>query len=229
LNRKNKHKPPVEFEPEKQTQAKQAVLVLVLDSVLELESSGSSTAAASDGEVVLKKQPKTTITEFLTDCTKAGFSLDRKLAEKILSGNPIDPTWLPKPFSFVEFIASVIAERYCGKPPAEQKRLFISAFSWRDLQEEYPAWREKREQEVRVEQQQEEAEARKRSIAEARRNRPAICGHCGAALAPESRACPSCGRVLRFDEEAAVWEFDEPLNFDSIREIFKSKAGGAGS
>jgi hypothetical protein len=184
----------------------------------------NTNSGGSNASVILEKQPSTTTTtEFLNMCKEAGFTLDRKLAEKILSGNPIDPAWLSGAFDFPEFAADTIKNTYPDKPPAERKRLFISALEWEDLREQYPAWRKQREQEARVEQQQEEAEARKRRTAEARRNRPATCGHCGAALATNNRTCPSCGWVRVFNDESGAWVFDEPSDFKAIREVFKNK------
>jgi hypothetical protein len=183
---------------------------------------------SSSSSVVFSKQPTTTISNFINECVKAGFHLDEKIFGEILAENPIDPAWLSGPFNFVEFASDVIEERYSAKPSWEQKLLFVSAFAWEDLREEFPAWRERHKQEGEEKQRREAVETEQHRIAEARRNPPAVCGHCGTALAPDIRSCPSCGWILRFDEDAAIWEFDEPLNFDSIREIFKSKAGGAG-
>jgi hypothetical protein len=193
----NKHNPSVEFEPKKQTQAKQADSELELD--LELENSGG-----------------TTTTEFLNCCKKAGFRLDRKIAEEILDAG-LDPVWLSGEFNFVEFAADTIEERYAAKPAGEQKLLFVSAFAWADLREEYPAWRARRQQEARGKQQQEEAEAEKCRVAEARRNPPATCGNCGAAMDPDDRTCPSCGWMRSFDVDSGAWEFHEPVD---VRGLF---------
>jgi hypothetical protein len=154
--------------------------------------------------------------------------LDQEIAGEIL-GAGLDPAWISGPFSFPNFAADTVKELYSAKPSREQKRLFISAFSWGDLQEEFPAWRERRKQEVRAKQQQEEAKAEKRRIAEARRNPPATCGHCGAALAPESRDCPSCGWMCNFDADSGAWEFHEPVDIKAMFEdvLHKRQPKGA--
>jgi hypothetical protein len=50
-----------------------------------------------------------------------------------------------------------------------------------------------------------------------------VCSHCGAALSPDSRECPSCSRICIFNDESGAWEFSEPPDFKAIRETFKSR------
>jgi hypothetical protein len=219
----NKHKQMLEFEPKKQTQAKQADIES--ESDIDSENSGS-TAAAGGGEVVLEKQPETTtIFNLINESQKAGFTLDRKIAGKILAENPVDPVWLSGPFSFVEFAADTVKESYPGKSPAEQKRLFISSLEWEDLWETYPAWREQRKREAEAKQRQKADEAEGCRKAESRRNRPSVCGHCGAGLAPADRSCPSCGWMRIFDDESRAWKFQEPVN---LSEAFQQRLARAG-
>jgi hypothetical protein len=210
-----------EVEPEKQTQAKQA------DIELDIDLDSSSTAAAGGGEVVLEKQPKTTTTilNFINESKKAGFNLDKKIAGEIITENPIDPAWLEGPFCFTEFAADTVKEAYSDKAPAEQKRLFISAFKWEDLREEYPAWREKREKEDEAKQRQEAAETEERRKDEARRNPPETCVHCGAILAPDDRNCSSCGWMRFFNDESGEWGFQEPVNLSAEFKQYMARAG----
>jgi hypothetical protein len=210
----NKHKQMFEFEPKKQTQAKQADI----ESESDIDIDGGSTTAAGGGEVVFLQQPETTTTilNILSESKKAGFTLDRKIAGRILAGNPVDPAWLFGPFSFIEFAAATIQDSYPVKSPVEQKRLFISSLEWEDLRETYPAWREQREQEAQAKQQQEAAEAEQRRKDEARKNPPSVCDHCGFGLTTDSRSCPSCGWLRFFDDESGAWEFQEPVNLSKL-------------
>jgi rubrerythrin len=176
-------------------------------------------------ESEMEKQPETTTTNFINECAKAGFRLDWKIAGKILTEHPIDPAWIAGEFSFPEFVADTIKESYPGKSPAEQKRLFISGFQWEDLRDKYPAWREHHRKEAEAHQRREAAEAEERRKDEARRNPPATCGHCGTVLASDNRACPSCGRMLFFDDESEAWKFQEPVNFSAAFQQYKARAG----
>jgi hypothetical protein len=198
----------------------------VIELGTDLENSGSI-ATCGGGEVVFPKQPETTTTilNILSESKKSGFTLDRKIAGRILEANPVDPAWLSGPFSFVEFAADTVKESYPGKSPAEQKRLFISSLEWEDLWETYPAWREQRRREVKAKQRQKADEAEERRKAEARRNRPPICGHCGAGLAPDNRVCPSCGWMRIFDDKSRTWEFQEPINLSEAFQQHLARAG----
>lgn len=187
---------------EKTTQA-------VIDIDIDVKDSGNN-------RVVLEKQPTTTIIlNFLNESKKAGFTLDKKIAEKILRENPIDPTWQKGPFCFTVFVANVITDLYSDKSPAEQKRLFISAFHWEDLREDYPAWRQRCIEVEEARRLKEAVEAEERRKDEAWRNRPVICGHCEAVLASDDRVCPSCSWMPFFDEESEAWKFHEPVNLSA--------------
>jgi hypothetical protein len=172
----------------------------------------------------------TSTTELLKECVKVGFYLDEKIAGQILSENPIDSSWISGAFSFPEFIASVIAGKYGNQPPDEQKSLFIRGLGWwLDRRAQYPAWREQRKKEAQDKQRRYAAETEKHRIAEARRNPPAVCGHCGTALAPDIRACPSCGWMRNFDADSGAWSFDEPVDIVGMFEevINKGRPKGA--
>jgi hypothetical protein len=150
--------------------------------------------------------------------------MDLKAAEKILKKNNFSPAWYNGRFNFPEYIALRIKAdpRYKDKPDQELKRLFLSAFSWDDFQDEFLKWRS--EQESRAERKT-AADAERYRIDEARRNPPVTCGHCGAALAPDSKECPSCKRMVFFNNESGTWEFQEPFDFKSMfREIQKNRS-----
>jgi hypothetical protein len=222
----NKHNPAVEFEPEKQTQPKQADSDSELE--LELDNSGCSNAANS-AEVVFSKQPETTtIQNFLDECKKAGFILDRKIAGEILNTG-LDPAWLTRPFSFPECVAENIRNAYPDRPPAEQRRLFISALKWEDLREEYSSWRENQARETATQEKRQLQEAalqeKRRRIDQAKAVPPVTCGHCGAVLALDNQECPVCNYRYEFNSETLEYEFYAPINLvEDFRRRYMTKA-----
>jgi hypothetical protein len=195
---------------EKTTQA-----VSVLESVLESDNSGSSTAAAGVGGVVSSKHPPqtTTVLNFIKDCKTLGYTLDESKAREILETR-IDPAWLEGPFNFLEYTAQLIKTEYPDKPKKEKRRLFISALTWQDRRDEFPTWREQQTRSAA-------AAEEKRRKDQARSAVPEICGNCGATLAPDSRECPSCGWMSFFDENSGTWEFQKPIDFSVAFEKFR--------
>jgi hypothetical protein len=140
-----------EFEPEKQTQAKQAdiesVVELDLGKDVEIEKENSSnTAAAGGGEVVLEKQPTTTtaaiIFDFQKECEQLGFPITESRARSILNAG-ISPAWLTGPGSFPVAIAAYVNDQYSDKASDERLKLFLSALTWEDKQEDYRDFLEK--------------------------------------------------------------------------------------
>jgi hypothetical protein len=187
-------------------------------------SSSSSADPAGDGVVVSAKQPQTTTTDFINiqnflEASKnAGFTLDRKAAERILENEGFRH-WINGRFNFLKNFLKYTAQRiksdpkYADKPGQEQKRLFISALSWEDFQDDYLEWREKTDRKA--------AEiAERRRIEQVKADKPKTCGHCGAALALEGLrgSCPSCNYDFLFNDEKGEWEAHEPFNFS---EAFK--------
>jgi len=214
-----------------QTQAKQAkqakqadnsnqYSVFSLQSLYNNSSSSSSSAAfAGDGDIVSAKQPQTTTTDsiniqnFLEASKKAGFTLDRKAAEGILEEEGFR-RWINGRFNFLKNFLKYTAQRiksdpkYADKPYQEQKRLFISALSWEDFQDDYLEWR------VEAERKAATAAERKR-IEQAKADKPKTCGNCGTALTLEGLRgfCPSCDYNFLFNEEKGEWESHAPFNF----------------
>jgi hypothetical protein len=208
--------PEMETEPEKQTQPKHLLRLNKNNPSSNSSSSSIDLKNSSSSLVVFPKQPETTtIFNFQNESKKAGFILDKKIARKILRENRIDLSWQTAPYSLIEFAAETVKETYPDKSLAEQKRLFISAFSWEDKISEYPAWRQRCIEAEEAKQRREEAEAEKHCRDEAWRNHPTVCGHCGAVLAPDDRVCPSCSWKLSFDEESKTWKFHEQVNLSA--------------
>jgi hypothetical protein len=196
----NKHKQMIEFESEKQTQAKQADIesVVELDSDKDIEK-GSSTAA--DGrELVLEKQLTTTIIfNFQKECERLGFSITEAKARSILKTG-LDPAWFTGPGSFPAYIAAYVDSAYSDKAPDEQLKLFRSALTWEDKQAKYRDSLKEQEIQARENRQKAETEA-ERQRKEARRKSaplPTVCGNCGAALPSGSITCQKCNHF-------AVW------------------------
>jgi hypothetical protein len=123
-------------------------------------------------------------------------TIDQNIFSKIIEAG-IDRDWLEGKFSFVQFSEEYINTEYPDKEPPELKRILIKAVTtpWDNLRQEYPAWREKK-------QQQAEAAENKRRIERARDSPPQKC-QCGGNL--ESRGgylvCDSCNGFYSFEQE----------------------------
>ena len=169
-------------------------------------SSNSSVAPAGDGDVVSAKQPQTTTTDFiniqnfLEASKKAGFSLDRKAAERILENEGFRH-WINGRLNFLKYTAQRIKSdpRYADKPDQEPKRLFISALSWEDFQDDYLEWRKETER-------KNAEEAERRRIEQARENVPKTCPKCGSEI--KNKACAPCNGILVFDEKTLLYSLD---------------------
>jgi hypothetical protein len=194
---KNKHKQMVEFEPKKQTQA-ESVSVSVLD--LEISSS----------PVDFEKPPpsRTAAADFINECKRLGYFIGKKKAREIL-GSGLNPAWLSGAFTFPGYIARFVTEKYPDLSHEKQTGFFISALEYDDRREEYQAIRERRIKEVT---ERADAEAERSRKEAARRNPPTACDHCSTTLAPDSRACPLCGRFYEFDEQSENYIFHDAID-----------------
>jgi hypothetical protein len=92
----NKLKHLVEFEPEKQTQAKQAKQA-ESESVVSYQN---SVISGSGG--VVSQPPETTTTIFINGCKSLGYSLEHAWAREVTAG--MDPSWLSGAFTYPEYI-----------------------------------------------------------------------------------------------------------------------------
>ncbi|GHV78753.1 hypothetical protein AGMMS49944_05440 [Spirochaetia bacterium] len=180
-------------------------------------SCGGGTSAEGGGTE--KPETTTTIFTFLEEAKKAGYTLDEKIAGEILNTG-IDPDWVAGPFSFLEYTAGIVRESYPEKPPAEMKKLFISALKWTDRREDYPEWRIRQISAAAAEQERHRKEA-------ARANTPKVCGHCEAPLQPEDRlVCPRCNWTFHFDENTEAYVFEEPIDFSTtFRAFLRNRPG----
>ena len=153
-----------------------------------------------------------TIQNFLEASKKAGFTLDNKIAVRILAGG-LNSDWLDGPFNFLECAAHRVKTdpHYRDKSLQELKRLFISSLTWPDLQESFQEWRGKQQGEA---DRKAAAAAEQERVEKARAGKPTTCDRCGAALAVDSEwgSCPSCGWDYLFNEGKAAWEFSKPHN-----------------
>jgi hypothetical protein len=158
-----------------------------------------------------EKPPQTTtVSNFINGCKTLGYTLDESTAREILETG-IDLSWLDGLFNFLQYTAEIINDEFPNKPKAERRKLFLSALTWEDRREEFPAWREQQIKATAVKEVKQRKEAMRSSV-------PATCNHCGAALAPDSRECPSCGWAYEFNEEAGVYQFYEQV---SISDAFQ--------
>ncbi|MDR1250608.1 MAG: DUF6291 domain-containing protein [Treponema sp.] len=222
----NKDKQMLEFEPEKQTQAKQADI----ESVVELDlgkdidkDKSSSTAAAGGGEVVFPKQPTTTTTifNFQKECEQLGFPITEARARSILKAG-LDPAWFTGPGSVPAYIAAYVNNAYSDKAPDERLKLFLSALAWEDKQDEYRDFLEKRKKQTGKKAETESERQRK----EAKRKatpRPTVCGNCGAAMPSNGELCPACNHYAAWDDEQGKYVFQERFDFSKFVEAFSKK------
>jgi hypothetical protein len=174
-----------------------------LDLDLDLDISGGGRSDHSDppkGKNPVPEEPPPLLKIIKSQSAAAGFYLDDNLANALCSGH--DPAWFDGPHNFLAFTALRVKERYPKLPPGELKRVYGKALlSWDDLRDEYPAWRDA---------QAEASRAREKD--RAKNLVPRRC-ECGAELHGALR-CPSCGRMLEFDETTWNFVFLPPLPED---------------
>jgi DNA-binding MarR family transcriptional regulator len=176
-------------------------------------------------------EPTTTvlIQQFIDASKKAGFVLDNKVAASILAKG-LSSDWIDGSFNFLDYVAGYIKESYPNKSKPEQKRLFISALGWDDLQDEFPEWKKTREAEASAREerrrQETEEQEKRRLVDQARADGPKTCGHCGAPIAAPGGlrgTCPSCNYDYFFNEESEKWEYSKSFNL--VAEYKRLKKG----
>ena len=141
------------------------------------------------------KQNQPNIFDVIKESAEHGFSIDRKTADDFL-GCDLNPSWLMSPYSFIEFVAERINEKYDDKPDGDKKALFISAVKeWGDLREEYRTALEKRRAKI--------------AKTEARNNVPTKCPFCGGTDLRKhgDYQCKGCSAVCSFNEKTLTWEW----------------------
>ena len=137
------------------------------------------------GNSTLPPPPPEIIKKITTESLRLGFAIDDNLASKI-SG--LEASWLDGPYSFLAFTAERIRQEYPEKPLVQLRNLYRRAlWSWDNLREEYPPWREARLK---------AAEAR--AAQKARDSPPDTCPNCGKKLKATGQ-CPECNGFLEWD------------------------------
>lgn len=207
---KNKFKQVLEFE--KQTQAKQAESVVGSDIESDNSCSGEQLTTITVNVQGILESSKT-----------VGFSMDAKKIKEIINSG-IDPSWLDGSFNFLEYAAQRVKTDYLykDKPPQEQKRIFVAALKWPDLQEEFQKWRETRQREA---DRKVVADAKRHHLEQARAKIPKTCAHCGAALGSyqEWGICRECNYNYFFNEDSGAYEFEEKIDFSEMLKKFNIK------
>jgi hypothetical protein len=180
----------------------------VEDRILNINIKSSSSAAGDETTT-------TTILNLIKGCKALGYTLDEKKSREILRTG-IDPSWLDGSFNYLEYAAEIINTEQANKPKHEQRKLFLSALTWSDRRDEYPAWREQQTGAAMA------AEEKRRKDA-ARATVPTVC-KCGTVLAPDSRECPSCNLTYFFNEESGIWDFHKHISLvDNFNDLIKKR------
>jgi hypothetical protein len=156
-------------------------------------------------------QNQPNILEVSVEAGAYGFFIDSKTAKDICECG-IEPSWLCAPFSFIEFCAERILEKYEDKSTNERKAIFISAIkTWDDLRNEYPEWRLRKEKTAHYEEE-----------IIARENHPKTCG-CGGKLVVYNNnelLCTDCHTISYvFDQDTLQWLYTEPDLFSGADEL----------
>jgi hypothetical protein len=137
----------------------------------------------------------------------------------------LNPEWLTGPRSFPAFITACIDGSYSDRAPDERLKLFLSALTWTDKQEEYQDFLEKQRTEAEEKQQKAETEAdRQRKEAKRRATpRPTVCGNCGAAMPSDGELCPSCDHYAVWDDGRETYVFQKRFYFSGFAKAFRKK------
>jgi predicted transcriptional regulator len=139
----------------------------------------------------------------------------------------LDPAWLEGDSNFLAFAAERIRANP-EKSRGDKERIFAKAWSYENLLQEFPQWREseiteaaKREEQGRIEAT---ADEKRRKLDQARAKLPDRCDHCGKPFAPDAERgnCPACGWEYVFNENSCSFSFNEQR---SLSEEFKKQFG----
>jgi hypothetical protein len=185
-----------------------------LDLDLDINISGGGRSDYSDPPAEKPPPPENTPPPPLFKIIKAnagreGFVIGDDIAKRFLASG-LDPAWFSGPHDFLAFMAYKVRAEYPGAPPERQRNIFISAITWDNIREEYPAWRDARA-----------GAAQSREKARAEKLIPPRC-ECGADL-HGARRCPSCGRILEFDETTWGFVFLPPPENGELSALFREE------
>jgi hypothetical protein len=134
----------------------------------------------------------------------------------------LDPAWLTGPSSFPAYIAAYVDNIYSDKAPDERLKLFLSALTWEDKQEEYRDFLEKRETQAGKKAETEADRQRNEAMRRAA-PRPAVCGNCGAAMPSDGDLCPACDHYAVWDDGQEKYVFQERFDFSGFMKVSRGK------
>jgi rubrerythrin len=209
--------------------ANQAVNVNVDEDVNVNEDVDVTTDTLSENET---PKPTTTInSQLIQEIAKSqGFFITTKQAKDF---HCLDPTWLAGDFNFIVFAAEKISSDK-NKEHSDHERIFIKAWSYQNLVQEYPVWFKKKKAEAHaLERNRQRAEAeqeRQRALSAVKNNKNKTCTNCGTAFedidVPGS--CPSCGWSYSLDEEKMAFVFCEHKSLsEAFDNMLRDKYGNA--
>jgi hypothetical protein len=144
---------------------------------------------------------RVSIHDIISEAKNNGFFIDDGAAKDFLECD-LDKSWLIAPYSYIEFIAEYINEKYSDKPNEEKKAIFISGMKkWKDRHYEYPKWKNNKEN-------QGKEKMRKALLKEAIEKHPTECS-CGKKLEKYDGKyyCRECGILCEFQEENFEWKW----------------------
>jgi ribosomal protein L40E len=182
--------------------------------------------SSSNGAGLKKKQLTTTtiISNFQKECERLGFSITEAKARSILKTG-LDPAWFTGPGSFPAYIAAYVDNAYSDKAPDERLKLFLSALTWEDKQEEYRGFLKEQEIQAGENRQKAETEAEQQRKAAMRKSAPlsTVCGNCGAALPSGSITCQKCNYFATWDNKQEKYIFVKGVDFSELVKGVKKK------
>jgi hypothetical protein len=136
----------------------------------------------------------------------------------------LDSAWFTGPGSFPAYIAAYVDNAYSDKAPDERLKLFLSAMTWEDKQEEYRDFREKQKTQA-GKKAETEAERQRKEAKRKATPRPTVCGNCGAAMPSDGELCPACDHYAVWDDDREKYVFQKRFDFSRLAKVFRGKQG----
>jgi hypothetical protein len=163
------------------------------------------------------------IFNFQRECNQLGFSITGARARSILKTG-LDPAWFTGSASFSAYIAAYVDNSYSDKVPDERLKLFLSALTWEDKQEEYRDFLEKRGIQA-GKKAETEADRQRKEAKRTATPRPTVCGNCGAALPAGGELCPACDHYAAWDDKQEGYIFQKRFDFSKVITVSWKKQG----
>jgi hypothetical protein len=146
------------------------------------------------------------INKIREEARKLDIILGTDLAAKA-AATGIESAWLDGAFNFPAFVLERLRENpeYRRKPRHEMALLFAAAFTWENLRQEYPLWKQGKEHEL---EEREKMKIIEEALETARQNHPQKCGECGKELVEYHGQywCKFCNTYYSLDEKTLKWE-----------------------